>query len=80
MDKQQLSQLNHQMANRIKTGPAAPYQEGNYVLRVLVVTGRRSGRTIELPIGYQHSQKLFLIPPDPIDRGSSICRPIRSAP
>ena len=41
---------NRLMLERIRSGPAAPYQEGGYVLRVLSVVGRTSGEPRHLPI------------------------------
>lgn len=38
------------MMERIRTGDPVPYQEGQYVLRVLSVAGRRTGEQRSLPI------------------------------
>ena len=41
---------NQFMMDKIRAGGPAPYQEGQYVLRVMSVPGRRSGKPQLLPI------------------------------
>jgi len=41
---------NRLMMERVRAGDPAPYQEGQYVLRVMTVPGRKSGEPRSLPI------------------------------
>jgi hypothetical protein len=48
--EQDPQERNRLMLERIRSGEPVPYQEGGYVLRVLSVVGRTSGKPHHLPI------------------------------
>ncbi|WP_281689448.1 nitroreductase/quinone reductase family protein [Pseudonocardia thermophila] len=50
MDREQLRQLNQQMAQRIATAEPAPLVDGGYALRVVRTTGRTSGEPRDVPL------------------------------
>jgi len=56
---------NAQMAGRIDAMPAQPLREGSYALRVLEVPGRKSGRTLRVPLAVMLlGGERYLVSPD----------------
>lgn len=56
---------NASMAGRIDAMPAQPLREGSYALRVLEVRGRRSGRTLRVPLAVMLLDgERYLVSPD----------------
>ena len=46
-----MSDMNQDMARRLRIGPGQPLADGGYALRVVQVPGRRSGRPVVTPVG-----------------------------
>ena len=65
MNAPDLVAMNAGMVDRILSGPAQPYPEGGYALRVVRTTGRRTGAARATPLGVVRvDDLLYLVTPD----------------
>jgi len=65
MNAPDLVAMNAGMVDRILAGPAQPYPDGGYALRVVRTTGRRTGTQRATPLGVVRvDDLLYLVTPD----------------